>query len=469
MKKTLSFFTAALLVGILQAQISYNYLQDGSNGIANGYGSWGSNTVIHESEINDANNDGIINFYHPDIAEQELPTIFFISGWGRPAYTYEKFFYFLASQGYAVINIYNNTPGNTIEAYQFSLNMMVNSKQVHYSNWIDTSKIGLMGHSYGAGATIWLGKNIFGNTYNWGTNGRFIFMSAPWYSLLVTEDDLINYPSNVKLVIEINNDDIHEGTSNYNTDERAIRAVFELINIPNSEKDFIRVFSDATTYQFDADNDGTLETYHYDANHYISYTGIYNNAGNYQAYDALDVYAINRISHALIDYTFNGNLQAKDIALGNGSNDQINMDFLTDLEITDTPIITRLENQFQYPCHSNWNDFQTNQNIWFLQNACDDTNGDGIIDLVEELSVYSKNLKKFNLYPIPTSDYISIDLKSNIESIKKIEIFDTLGKKIETIVNPINNTIILKNYIIGTYYLKLETENFVQTQSFLVK
>ncbi len=467
--KGIVIFIVTILFGVTsQGQISYNNLQDGTSGIVSGYGSWGANNVIHEPELTDNANDGIINFYHPDIAMQPLPVIYFISGWGRPAYTYEKLFYFLASQGYAVINIYNNTPGNTIEAYQFSLNMMLASAQTHFPNWIDTTKVGLMGHSYGAGATIWLGKNIFDDTYNWGSNGRFIFMTAPWYSLVVTEDDLINYPSNVKLLIEINNDDMHEGTSNYNTDERAIRAVFQLINIPNSEKDFIRVFSDATTYQYDADADGTLETYHYDANHYISYTGIYSNAGHFQPYDALDVYAINRLSHALIDYTFNGNSQAKNIALGNGSTEQINMDFLTDLQVTDTPIITRLENQFQYPCHSNWNDFQTNQNIWLLQNACDDTNNDGIIDLIS-LSVEQEKLKGFSLYPIPASNYISIHLKSNLTKIKKIEIYDVLGKKLFTSLYPINNIIELDNYIKGTYYLKLETENFIQVQPFLVK
>ncbi len=466
--KAILFIVTALFVVTLQAQVSYNDLQDGTSGIANGYGSWGANNVIHEPEIIDNTNDGIINFYHPDIAMQQLPVIYFISGWGRPAYTYEKLFYFLASQGYAVVNIYNNTPGNTTEAYQFSLNMMLASAQTHFTNWIDTSKVGLMGHSYGAGSTIWLGKQIFGNPYNWGVNGRFIFMTAPWYSLVVTKDDLINYPQNVKLLIEINNDDMHEGSANYNTDERAIRAVFELINIPDSEKDFIRVFSDATTYQYDSDNDGTPETYHYDANHYISYTGVNNSAGHFQPYDALDVYAINRLSHALIDYTFNGNMQAKNIALGNGSVEQTDMNFLTDLQVTDTPVITRPENQFQYPCHSNWNDFQTNQNIWFLQDACNDSDNDGVIDLIA-LSVGQEKLKGFNLYPIPASNYITVHLKSNIAKIKKIEIYDALGKKLLTSINPINNTVKLDNFVNGTYYLKLETQNFTQVQPFLVK
>ena len=84
-----------------QAQISYNDLEDGTNGITNGYGSWGANTVIKETEIDDAANDGIINFYHPDVAVAQLPTVFFISGWGRPASSYEKIFHFIASQGYA--------------------------------------------------------------------------------------------------------------------------------------------------------------------------------------------------------------------------------------------------------------------------------------------------------------------------------------------------------------------------------
>lgn len=460
-----------LLVAIIsittQGQISYNDLQDGTNGIASGYGSWGNNGVIHEAEIDIAANDGIINFYHPDIAATQLPTVYFISGWGRPAASYEKIFHFIASQGYSVVSIYNKNPGNVVDSYQNALNMMVATAQTHYPTWVDTSKIGLMGHSYGAGATVWLGKQVFGDAYNWGQNGRFIFMSAPWYSLLVTEADLTNYPANVKMLIEVSNDDVRTDQYTWNTDERAIRAVFELINIPNSEKDFIRVYSDPATYQYDSDNDGTTETYSYEADHYVSYSGTTNAAG-YQPWDALDVYAINRLSHALMDYVFEENPAAKNVALGNGSAAQIDMGNLTDLGETDTPIITRPESEFAYRCSNTWNDFSGGANTWFLQNACTDTNGDGIIDIIV-LTTQDEKTETFSLYPIPATNYINIRFKSGIETIKEIEIVDVTGKIVYKVKEPSIYTIDTSKLTKGTYFIKIQTEKTVSKQTILVK
>jgi len=449
----------------LQAQFSYADLHDQSGGITNGYGSWGAYNVVQEDEII-VSSKGTITCYHPDIAAVQKPTVFFISGWGRPAHTYEKIFHFIASQGYTVVNIYNTDPGNIVESYQHSLDMILSAKSTHFPNWINTHKVGLMGHSYGAGSTIWLGKHIFGADYNWGENGRFIFMSAPWYSLLVTEDDLINYPSDVKLLIEINNDDFTTNPDyTWNTDERAIRGVFELINIPNDEKDFIRVYSDAITFDYDSDGDGVTETYSYDASHYLSYTGI--QLTDFHTWDALDVFAINRLSHALLDYVFEENPSAKNVALGNGSTAQTNMGFLTDLAVSDTPIITKPESDFTYKCHDTWNDFSDNTNTWFLQNTCDDSDGDGVIDIITTALKEEKTLS-FSLYPIPTTDYLQIRFNGNSQEIQQLEIRDITGKLLQKITYPNSYTITTSNFDTGTYYIKITTSSQVGIQSFIV-
>ena len=463
MKKTILFIAVALIFNLAQAQISYADLQDGTTGIATSYGSWGENGVVHETEVDFEDEGevvGEINFYHPDVAETQLPTIFFISGWGRPAFTYEYYFHFLASQGYSVVNIYSDRPINTAVSYQDSLDMILQAVQTEFPNWIDTTRVGLAGHSYGAGATIWLGKHLFGDTYNYGTEGRFIFMTAPWFSLMVTEDDLLNYPEDVKLLIEINNDDIHDADT-YNTDERVIRGVFELINIPNSEKDFVRVYSDPTTFDYDSDNDGTTETYHYNANHYISYANITNNQGDFQPYDALDVYAINRLSHALIEYAFNDDLQAKNVALGNNSAEQIDMGFLPDLLVTDTPIITRLESEFHYKCSDGW------QNIWFLQNTCLDTDNDGVIDVVEALATADfKNDLDMHIYPIPTSDFLFID--TNLPK-KDIQITNVTGKIVLEIKNETSNEINISSLTKGVYFVRISNGDFQNTKKLIIE
>ncbi len=462
MNKLLLIFSLFFTL-ILTAQISYTDLQDKSGGITDGYGSWGEHNVIQENAI-DVAGKGSITFYHPEIATTKKPTIFFISGWGRPAYTYKNFFYFMASHGYAVVNIYNTEPGNIKQSYQNSLEMMVATAETHFSDWIDTQKVGFMGHSYGAGATIWLGKKLFGENYNWGKDGRFIFMTAPWYSLLVSPEDLINYPDNVKLLIEVNNDDVTTTPGyTWNTDERAIRAMYQLINIPNAEKDFIRIFSDPKTYEYNN------TTYAYDASHYISYTASTNSAGVYQTYDALDVFAINRLSHALIDYVFEGNQEGKNVALGNGSTAQKDMGFLTDLSVTDTPVLTRPENEYKYKCTSNWNDFADNANVWFLQEACTDSDGDGIIDAKESLAVVDELHTSFSLYPIPTSDKLQIRFKDKNEKIIRLEIFDSTGKLLSKKKRMNILQIDVSNLLQGVYFIKIQTEKKVGIQSFLIR
>ncbi len=460
----LLFAITLLSVFSLTAQISYDKLQDGTKGITNGYGSWGVNSVIKEAEIV-VDGKGIITFYHPEVVVAKKATIFFISGWGRQAGTYEYFFHFLASQGYAVVNIYNTKPGNIKQSYQNSLDMMVLVAQKHYSNWIDTKKVGLMGHSYGAGSIIWLGKKVFDKaSYNWGKEGRFIFMTAPWYSLLVTEDDLRDYPENVKLLIEVNNDDERpDKPETWTTDERAIRAVFELINIPNSEKDFVRVYSSDKTFQYNN------KTYSYKATHHISYTASSNSKGVYQTYDALDVFAINRLSHALIDYVFEGSQAGKNIALGNGNADQINMDFLTKLNVTDTPILKRPENEYVYKCTSNWNDFADNKNVWYLQKGCADGDGDGLIDLLEKLSIDNENESYFGLYPVPASKILQIRFTNGSEQINELEIRDATGKLVYQNKQVNSDAIDISNLTSGVYFLKIRTETRVGVHSFLVK
>ena len=75
------------------------------------------------------------------------------------------------------------------------------------------------------------------------------------------------------------------------------------------------------------------------------------------AYDAYDYYGIYRLLDALIDYSFNGNLAGKNVALGNGSKEQITMpshngQALAPLEVTDNPSTNYPQSKYQFPCSS---------------------------------------------------------------------------------------------------------------------
>ncbi len=434
----------------ISAQNLYPNLHDQSGGIIEGYGSWGDNDVIRETGI-DFPDKGTVTFYHPDIAPFLAPTIFFVSGWGREADTYDKFFRFTASHGYSVINIYNTNPGSINSSYPNALDMITEVTYNNYSNWIDTTKVGIMGHSFGGGAAIWLGKEIFGDPYNWGENGRLIFTTTPWLTFLTDFDDLQNYPPNVKLLIEISDDDEHASNDfTWNTDERAIRAVYELINIPNDDKDFVRVYSDPATYTYNEN------TYSYDASHYISYTGVTDASfGLYRTFDAMDVYAINRLSHALTEYVFKGDIDAKNVALGNNSNLQTDMGFLTDLFVTDTPIITRPGNEFAYQCNSStgW----STPDIWKLQNYCEDSNGDGLIDYFSSIKEIKETF--FSVSPIPATSVINIKLNDNQKKIELIEIYNMQGEKCLILKKPKITSVDISSLEIGTYLVNVSTSN----------
>ena len=78
------------------------------------------------------------------------------------------------------------------------------------------------------------------------------------------------------------------------------------------------------------------------------------------AYDALDYYGVYRLLDAMMDYSFNGNVNAKNVALGNGSAAQITMpsyngQAMAPLEVTDNPTPKYPQSKYEFPCNSSTN------------------------------------------------------------------------------------------------------------------
>ncbi len=458
MKKTL-LILSLFFISFSFSQNLYPNLFDNSGGITNSYGTWGANNYIREASI-DVPNKGIITFYHPDNAMQQKPTVIFISGWGQEYTTYDKYFKYIASLGYPVINIYNTSPGSINSSYPNSVDM-IQQAVTTYSGWIDTTKIGLAGHSYGGGATIWIGKQLFDpNGLNWGTSGRFIMLFAPWYPFLITDTELQNYPNNVKLAVVQSYDDFSSSADyTYNTDPRVLRAMYELINIPDTDKDYITVFSDNdVNHQYTYN--GT--TFSYEANHYISYTDLV--SGNNNPYDRLDVYLMNRLTNAMTAYVFEGDNSAKDVILGNGSANQIAMDIMPNLAVTDYYITTRPESEFDYKCTADaatWAD----PAIWKLYNYCEDTNNDGVIDV---LSLYENSIHAFTIYPNPAHDILIIQLQNENSRILACEVYSLLGKKVLSKKQILNNVLDISSLLKGSYFIKIKTEKGTDYQKLII-
>jgi hypothetical protein len=289
-----------------------------------GYGSDGSYTVASQSFANPNFPTENIVIYYPLEITSKVPTIFYSHGFGgNDPDNIKGLLNFVAKKGYAIVFVPYQTTGVTVpERYSNLLNGFIKAAR-DYPNIIDTAKVGFMGHSFGGGAT-------FANAYycftqlKWGQSGRFIFASAQYFSFNISQAEIQSFPADVKLLTMVYDNDS-------TNDHRMAIDIFNNINIPASEKDYLMVKSD------------TINGYVYEAIHGVPNT--------LSAFDALDYYAIYRHLDALCDYTFNGSLVAKDFALGNGSTNQISMPGgMKNLVQTDTPSPTYPESIYTYQC-----------------------------------------------------------------------------------------------------------------------
>jgi hypothetical protein len=233
-----------------------------------------------------------------------LPTIFFAHGYTSPigsAANYEGLLNNLASQGYNVVfSPYEGGVSPNIAKRFDELTTGFDAAVTQYN--LNTAKVGFAGHSYGGRfLPAVIQHEMMGVTdqsgtpgHTWGAMAAFMFSMAPGYAyggLPTTQS--IELPSQLNLVEQVYNDDTTFA------DPRTAIDVFYNSTVPNSQKDFLTVYSD---------DHGTPAQV---ANHFLPTDGT-NSTG-------LQAWGVFRHIDALADYTFTGSAAAKDIALGNGA------------------------------------------------------------------------------------------------------------------------------------------------------
>ncbi len=351
---------------------------------SNGYGSDGSYTVAMQSFPNPNYPTEDIRIYYPLEITSSVPTLFYSHGFGgyNPA-NITGLLNFVAKKGYAIVFVPYQTSGVTHwQRYSNLLNGFIKAAN-DFINIIDTTKVGFIGHSFGGGATFANAHHCF-TKLNWGSAGRFIFASAQWYSFNISQAELVNFPSDVKLLTMV-----YENDST--NDHRMSNDIFNTINIPSSEKDHILVKSDI------------IGSYTYEAIH-----GVPNTAS---AFDAFDYYAIYRLLDALCDYTFNGSISGKNVALGNGNSSQIAMPGgMQNLIQNDTPNFSHPESYYTNACSTLSNPRETYCNSQL-----------NIIEALKKTNV--------SIYPNPTNSIINIETE---KTISKIEFFNVQGEIVKT-------------------------------------
>ncbi len=142
-------------------------------------------------------------YYPSDISsENKTPIILFMPGWSfsddASHLDYKSLLTFIASQGYSVFYVRSTNElgaGDFIGKFEELLSMG------DVPNHIDTTRVGVIGHSYGGGLAYSVFKHFATSSgKGFGKNGRFIFTMAPWFAFDMTKDDFKNLPTDTKVV-----------------------------------------------------------------------------------------------------------------------------------------------------------------------------------------------------------------------------------------------------------------------------
>ena len=354
---------------------------------SSGYGADGSHTVGVVSFSNPYYPSQNINIYYPSDIVGKVPTIFYSHAYGgyNPVGV-DGMLYFVARKGYAIVFVPYQTTGVTVlNRYANLLNGFQLAAR-NYPNIIDTTEVGFMGWSFGGGASFANAYTCF-TQYNWGQNGRFIYALAQWYSYNISQAQLQSFPSNVKLLTEIFDNDS-------TNDHRMAVDIFNNVNIATTEKDFVRLISD------------TIGSYIYDAKHNTPAT-----SGTSTQFNAFDYYGYYRLLDALCDYTFNGSLSGKNVALGHGDSLQVTMPVgLRNLVEYISPAVLYPQSKYQYPCTDS-----LNLRASYCPSLSTSTN---------ELNDVHSGLR---IYPNPATSGITLEVSAGMEP-KNFIIINSIGQ-----------------------------------------
>jgi len=338
LKKTMRKSPAVLVGVLLIAQSARS--QCTIPPIETGLGANGPYTVALHTVPNPLSASVNVYVYLPQEREPPVPVTFFAHGYGAvdPSF-YSRLITHIVSRGCAVVYAsYPFYPGPTdssaiILKYRI-LNAGFEEAVRLHSQSFDTTKVAFLGHSFGGGALpslAWKGVVERG----WGTSGAFLFIMAPWYSFDITQSQLENFPPRMKLIMQVYNDD-------RTNDHRMAKDLFENLNIPPDQKDYVTLFSDSWS-------NCTLH-----ADHYVPLAS----DGSLGEENALDYHGVYRLFDALVAYTFESDSTAKEVSLGNGSQLQRDMGIwpngipVKELSSTDHPVIMHFEGLYIYPWSS---------------------------------------------------------------------------------------------------------------------
>jgi len=242
-------------------------------------------------------------FFPTDISKQHpTPVVFFVPGYNMFASdNYKTVINFIASHGYTVIYAPDK---KILDKADWYVELVTKAaKESGVAPYIDTTRIGVIGHSLGGGNTFYVLDKLSKNE-GWGDNGRFILALDPYFPYGMSEVDLQNLPQDTNIVVQ--------KYGFRRSDPRiALTTYYGLDSIPDNKKDY-QVYKDVNHFYVTGDKA----------------------VSNYQhTLKPLD---------ALLSYTFEKNENARATALEVGSDDPIGAN-LEEIKSRDS---------YQYKCNS---------------------------------------------------------------------------------------------------------------------
>lgn len=178
-----------------------------------GLGSYGSVTAYDRYELANPSWVGTeplpVQVLVPTSSAATRPVIFYGhpfggSDWTRVRATLEH----LVSQDLVVVFVpYTTTESTVCERYDTLWGGMTTAVEALGAlAHMDTSRFGVIGHSFGGGAAPWLAHEAVVEE-GWGASGAFVFAMAPWFTHRMETSDWSELPSSMRHLLMVFGDD----------------------------------------------------------------------------------------------------------------------------------------------------------------------------------------------------------------------------------------------------------------------
>ncbi|MBN1759084.1 MAG: hypothetical protein JW863_12240, partial [Chitinispirillaceae bacterium] len=308
------------------------------NPIDSGFGADGPYAVHVDTVIDKRASMSPAYFFRPAVdSARRWPVVILLHGYTGQEYTFfEPYISHVVSRGMALLYpTYPMLPvassASRVAEKLAIVKAGIGVLHERFADLLDTSLVGVQGQSFGGGLVPAIGFHLF-EQRQWGGNGAYLYLTAPWYCSGISDKQLKAMPQHVNMLTMIFDDD--------HINDHAIAVdIHYATGLPAERKNFITLMSDSI--------DGMAMR----ADHFVPYGTRY----VYGQENYLDYYGVYRFGDALAAYSFFGSEEGKAIALGEGDERQCFMGKRLDgslvhpARVTRTPVARHPQEDYFYP------------------------------------------------------------------------------------------------------------------------